>query len=174
MSPDGRVWFATGFVLQMVDATRSSQAALNAPTYIESVIVDRRKFAATENLELAPQPRDLQIDYTSPTFTIPQKVKFRYRLDPYDSDWRDAGTRRQAFYTELPPGKYTFRAIAANSAGVWPETPAKVDFSIAPAYFQTNWFRALCAGLLLAMLWMAYRVRVRHLQRRSSSMSCLR
>ena len=165
-SPDGRVWFANGQVVQMVDPSTLSRQALPAPTYIESVIVDRREFAATGNLGLAPQPRDLQIDYTSPTFTIPQKVKFRYRLDPYDSDWHDAGTRRQAFYTDLPPGNYTFRVIAANSDGVWTETPAKLDFSIAPAYFQTNWFRALCAGLFLAMLWMAYRLRVRHLQRR--------
>ena len=66
----------------------------------------------------------------------------------------------------MPPGNYTFRVIAANSDGVWNETPAKLDFSIAPAYFQTNWFRALCAALFLAMLWMAYRLRVRHLQRR--------
>ena len=165
-SPDGRVWFANGQVVQMVDPSTLSRKAPPAPTYIESVIVDRREFPATGNLGLAPQPRDLQIDYTSPTFTVPQKVKFRYRLDSYDSDWHDAGTRRQAFYTDLPPGSYTFRVIAANSDGVWNETPAKLDFSIAPAYFQTNWFRALCAGLFLAMLWMAYRLRVRHLQRR--------
>ena len=165
-SPDGRVWFPNGQVVQMVDPSRLSRKAPPAPTYIESVIVDRREFAATGNLELGPQPRDLQIDYTSPAFTIPQKVKFRYRLDPFDSDWHDAGTRRQAFYTDLPPGRYTFRVIAANSDGVWNETPAKLDFSIAPAYFQTNWFRALCAALFLAMLWIAYRLRVRHLQRR--------
>ena len=114
VSPDGRVWFATGFVVQMVDPARLSQAALPAPTYIESVIVDRKELAAIDNLELAPHPRDLQIDYTSPTFTIPQKVKFRYRLDGYDHDWHDAGTRRQAFYTDLPPGKYSFRVIACN------------------------------------------------------------
>ena len=165
-SPDGRVWFPNGQVVQMVDPSRLSRKAPPAPTYIESVIVDRREFAATENLGLAPRPRDLQIDYTSPAFTIPQKVKFRYRLDPFDSDWHDAGTRRQAFYTDLPPGNYTFRVIAANSDGVWNETPAKLDFSIAPAYFQTNWFRALCAAIFLAMLWMAYRLRVRDLQRR--------
>ena len=165
-STDGRVWFANGQVVQMVDPSTLSRQALPAPTYIESVIVDRTEFAATGNLGLAPQPRNLQIDYTSPTFTVPQKVKFRYRLDSYDSDWHDAGTRRQAFYTDLPPGNYTFRVIAANSDGVWNETPAKLDFSIAPAYFQTNWFRALCAALFLAMLWMAYRLRVRHLQRR--------
>jgi signal transduction histidine kinase/ligand-binding sensor domain-containing protein len=163
VSPDGRVWFATGFVVQMVDPARVSQAALRASTYIESVIVDRQKFAATEGLKLAPHPRDLQIDYTSPTFTIPQKVKFRYRLDGYDHDWNEAGTRRQAFYTELRPGKYSFRVIASNSDGVWNESGAKLDFSVAPAYYQTNWFRALCASIFLALLWTAYQLRVRQL-----------
>ena len=150
-SPDGRVWFANGQVVQMVDPSTLSRKALPAPTYIESVIVDRREYAARGNLGLAPHPRDLQIDYTSPTFAIPQKVKFRYRLDSYDSDWHDAGTRRQAFYTDLPPGNYTFRVIAANSDGVWNETPATLEFSIAPAYYQTNWFRALVRNAALAL-----------------------
>ena len=165
VSPDGRVWFATGFVVQMVDPARISQKALPAQAYIESVIVDRKELAAIDNLKLAPHPRDLQIDYTSPTFTIPQKVKFRYRLDGYDHDWHDAGTRRQAFYTDLPPGKYSFRVIASNSDGVWNESAAKLDFSIAPAYYQTNWFRALCAMLLLLLAWAGYRLRVRRLHR---------
>ena len=144
--------------------SRLSQKALPAETYIESVIADRKEFEATENLRLPPNPRDLQIDYTSPTFSIPQKVKFRYRLDGYDHDWHDAGTRRQAFYTDLPPGKYSFRVIASNSDGVWNESAAKLDFSIAPAYYQTNWFRALCACIFLALLWAAYQWRVRQLQ----------
>ena len=127
-SPDGRVWFASGFVLQMVDPSRLSQKAPPAETYVESVMVDRKEFAATEGLKLSPHPRDLQIDYTSPTFLIPQRVKFRYRLDGYDHDWHDAGTRRQAFYTDLPPGKYSFRVIASNSDGVWDDTPAKAGF----------------------------------------------
>jgi signal transduction histidine kinase/ligand-binding sensor domain-containing protein len=161
---DGRVWFASGFVLQMVDPSRLSQKALPAVTYIQSLIVDRKEFAATDNLKLSPHPRDLQIDYTSPTFSIPQKVNFRYRLDGYDRDWHDAGTRRQAFYTDLPPGKYSFRVIASNSDGVWNEGAAKLDFSIAPAYYQTNWFRALCAVFFMALLWAAYQWRVRQLQ----------
>ena len=132
-------------------------------TYFESVTVDRKEFQATPNLKIPPNPRDLQIDYTSPTFSIPQKVKFRYRLDNYDRDWRDAGTRRQAFYTALPPGKYSFRVIAANSDGVWNDDAAKLDFSVAPAYYQTNWFRALCATVFLALLWAAYQFRVRQL-----------
>ena len=91
-------------------------------------------------------------------------MRFRYRLDGYDHGWRDAGTRRQAFYTDLPPGKYSFRVIACNSDGVWSDSTSKLDFSVAPAYYQTNWFRALCACILLAMLWAAHQWRVRQLQ----------
>ena len=159
------MWFASGVLVQMVDPSRLSQKALPAATYIESVMVDRKEFAATDNLKLSPHPRDVQIDYTSPTFSIPQKVNFRYRLDGYDRDWHEAGTRRQAFYTDLPPGKYSFRVIACNSDGVWNDNAAKLDFSIAPAYYQTNWFRALCAIVFLVLLWAAYQFRVRHLQR---------
>ena len=163
-SSDGRVWFATGFVVEMVDPSRLSQKALPAQAYIESLVADRKEFKATPNLKIPPNPRDLQIDYTSPTFSIPQKVNFRYRLDGYDRDWHDAGTRRQAFYTDLPPGKYSFRVIACNSDGVWNESAAKLDFSVAPAYYQTTWFRSLCAALVLGLLWAAYQLRIRKLQ----------
>lgn len=163
VSPDGRIWFASGVVVQVVDPSRLSRKALPALTHIESVTVDRKNFAATADLKFAAHPRDLEINYTSPMLAAPQKVKFRYRLDGYDKDWHDAGTRRQAFYTDLPPGKYTFRVIAANSDGVWNESAAKLDFTVVPAYYQANWFRTLCAMLFMALLWAAYQWRVRHL-----------
>ncbi|MBV8051123.1 MAG: ATP-binding protein [Acidobacteriaceae bacterium] len=161
---DGRVWFATGFLVQMIDPSRLSQKALPADTYIQSVIVDHKEFVPTANLKLAPHPRDLQIDYTSPSYLIPQKVKFRYRIEGYDHDWHDAGTRRQAFYTDLPPGKYSFRVVASNSDGVWSESAALQDFTVTPAYYQKNWFRFLCAAIVLALVWTAYQLRVRQLQ----------
>jgi signal transduction histidine kinase/ligand-binding sensor domain-containing protein len=163
-SSDGRVWFAAGFVVEMLDPSRLFQKTLPAQAYIESLVADRKEFEATPNLKLPPNPRDLQIDYTSPTFSIPQKVNFRYRLDPYDRDWHEAGTRRQAFYTDLPPGKYFFRVMACNSDGVWNDSAAKLDFYVAPAYYQTNWFRALCGCIFLALLWTVYQWRVRQLQ----------
>ena len=162
-SPDGRVWFATGVVVQVIDPSRLSPAPPAAETSIESVTVDRKEFPATANLKVAPNPRDLQLDYTSPTFLIPQRVKFRYRLDGYDRVWHEAGMRRQAFYTDLPPGKYSFRVIACNSDGAWNDNAAKLAFSVVPAYYQTNWFRALCAIFFLALLWAAYEWRVRQL-----------
>jgi signal transduction histidine kinase len=169
-SSDGRIWFASGIVVQVIDPSQLSPAPLPAATYIESVTANRKDLTATDNINLPPHLRDLQIDYTSPTFTIPQKVKFRYRLDNYDRDWHDAGTRRQAFYTDLPPGKYSFRVIASNSDGVWNDSAAKLDFSIAPAYYQTNWFRVLCAVMFMALAWAAYQFRVQQLHKQFDMM----
>lgn len=163
-SPTGRVWFTSGVVVQMIDPSVLEKKQPPVPAYIESVIVDRKEFATTGNLALPPHSRDLQIDYTSPTFSIPQRVKFRYRLDNYDRDWHEAGTRRQAFYTDLPPGTYSFRVMAANSDGFWSDSPASLDFSVTPAYYQTNWFRALCAVLFLMLVWAIHRIRVRQLR----------
>ena len=164
-SSDGRAWFAQGNVVQMVDPSRLSQKAPPAMTYIQSLTVDRKEFSATDNLKLPPHPRDVQIDYTSPELLIPQKVKFRYRIDGYDRDWHDAGSRRQAFYTDLPPGNYSFRVIACNSDGVWNNRASTLDFSIAPAYYQTNWFRASVVAAFFLALWGLYRLRLRQVGR---------
>jgi signal transduction histidine kinase len=161
---DGRVWFSSGVAVQMLDPSRMSPPATPAAAVVESVIVDRKEFAARDNLELGPHVRDLQIDYTSPTFSIPQKVNFRYKLDGYDDQWHEAGPRRQAFYTDVPPKKYTFRVMAANSDGVWSEKAAALDFSVRPAYYQTNWFRGLVAVVALALAWLAYQWRIRQLR----------
>jgi signal transduction histidine kinase/ligand-binding sensor domain-containing protein len=165
LSTDGRVWFATGVVVQMVDPARLPRKAPSASAYIESVVVDRKPFAPRDHLSVSPHPRDLQIDYTSPTFAVPQRVNFRYRLDGYDQDWRDAGTRRQAFYTDLPPGTYSFRVIASNGDGVWSDRAAMLNLSVAPAYYQTNAFRTLVALAAVALVWGAYRWRMRRLRR---------
>jgi signal transduction histidine kinase/ligand-binding sensor domain-containing protein len=162
-TPDGRVWFSSGVVVQMVDSSRVLPKAVPAETYVQSVFVDRKEFAAADSLKLGPNPRELQINYTSPSFLIPQRVKFRYRLDGYDREWHDAGTRRQAFYTDLPPGKYSFLVMACNSDGVWNDRAAKLDFSIASAFYQTTWFRLACVAVFMALLWAAYQLRVRQL-----------
>jgi signal transduction histidine kinase/ligand-binding sensor domain-containing protein len=164
-SPDGRLWFVNNVVLQMIDPSRLSGDGPVSPVYIESVVADRKQYKPQEGVQLPPLSRDLQIGYTSPSFLIPQKVKFRYRLDGHDRDWQDAGTRREAFYTELGPGKYRFRVIACNSSGVWNEAGASLDFSVVPAYYQTNWFRLLCGAAFLGLLWGLYQLRLRQLAR---------
>ena len=163
-TPDGRVWFSSGVVVQMIDPAKLAPKVPPAETHIESLVADRKDFQPMQDLRIPPNPRNLQIDYTSPTFLIPQKVNFRYRLDNYDRDWHDAGTRRQAFYTDLPPGKYTFRVMAANSDGLWNESAASLAFSVTPAYYQTIWFRGAMVVFLVGLVWALYQWRIRLLQ----------
>src|SRR3984885_11206350 len=169
-SPDGRLWFVNNVVLQMIDPSRLSGDGGASPVYVENVVAHRKPYKPQEGLQLPPLTRDLQIGYASPSFLIPQKVKFRYKLDGHDRDWQDEGTRREAFYTGLGPGKYRFRVIACNNNGVWNEQGATLDFAIAPAYWQTNWFRALCGVAFLALVYGAYRFRVRQLRRQEKKL----
>jgi PAS domain S-box-containing protein len=164
-SPDGRLWFVNGVVLQMIDPSHLSGGGTVPPVYVEAVVADRKQYKPQEGLRLPPLTRDLQIGYTSPSFLIPQKVRFRYRLDGHDRDWQDAGTRREAFYTDLKPGRYRFRVTACNSDGVWNQTGASLDFVVLPAYYQTNWFRFSCVAAFIALLWALHRWRVYRLAR---------
>jgi PAS domain S-box-containing protein len=100
-------------------------------------------------------------------------VRFRYRLEGHDSEWQDAGTRRQAFYADLRPGKYRFRVIGCNNDGVWNEEGATLAFSVAAAWYQTWWFRGVSLAAFLALLWCIYRLRVRSIQQRSQQLTLI-
>ena len=165
MSADGRLWIATPDGATFIDPRRLPHNALPPPVHIEQIVGDRKPYLTTAGaaLQLPPLVRDLQIDYTATSLVAPEKVRFRYKLEGQDRDWQDAGTRRQAFYNDLNPGTYRFRVIASNNSGVWNEQGATLNFTIAPAYWQTWWFRALCAAALLLLLWTLYRRRVRQL-----------
>jgi PAS domain S-box-containing protein len=113
---------------------------------------------------LPPRTTDLQIGYTALSLSVPEKVRFRYELEGVDKDWQDAGTRREAFYTRLGPGEYHFRVIACNNDGVWNEEGAHLDFNIAPAWYQTTWFRGLYVLAFFTLLWAGYQMRVHQLQ----------
>jgi signal transduction histidine kinase/ligand-binding sensor domain-containing protein len=164
-SPDGRLWFANGSMLQVVDPARLAGNTLAPPVYINAIVADRKIYPGQEGIALPPLTRDLEIDYTALSFAVPQKVLFRYRLGGRDTDWKDAGTRRQAFYTNLGPGHYRFRVIACNEDGVWNNVGATINFIIAPAWFQTYWFFALCAAVVLLIAWALYCIRVRQVSK---------
>ena len=132
--------------------------------HIEDVIADRKTYSPQSRLRFPALTRDLEIDYTALSFVVPQKVHFQYKLEGYDRDWQEAGTRRQAFYTNLPPRSYTFRVKACNNSGVWNESGASLNFFVAPAYYQTNWFRLSCVAIFIALLWALHRWRVHQLK----------
>src|SRR6185503_10145600 len=89
----------------------------------------------------------------------------RYKLEGHDSDWQDVGTRRQAFYNDLPPRNYRFRVMACNNSGVWNEAGTFLDFAVTPAYYQTTWFRVSCVAAFLALLGALYQLRLRQVAR---------
>jgi PAS domain S-box-containing protein len=164
LSPDGRLWFANGTVLQMVDPAHIAGNSVLPPVHIEEVTADRKHYQPVQGLGLPPSMRDLEIDYTALSFVVPQRVHFQYKLDGYDRDWQDAGTRRQVFYTNLPPRTYTFHVKACNNTGLWNEAGASLDFFVAPAYYQMNWFRFFCVAAFLALLWALHRWRVHEIK----------
>jgi PAS domain S-box-containing protein len=147
-----------------------AQNLIPPPVHVEQVIADRKGHSPQGDVRLPARTRDVEIDYTALSFAVPQKVRFRYRLEGRDTDWQEAGTRRQAFYTDLRPGTYRFHVIACNNDGAWNEAGATLDFSIVPAWYQTNWFRVLCVVAFLALLYGAYRVRVRQLRRQEKKL----
>ena len=110
---------------------------------------------------LAPNVRDVEIDYAALSLVAPEKIRFRYKLEGVDQDWQDVDGRRQAFYSNLRPAHYRFRVIACNNSGVWNESGAFLDFSIAPAFYQTAWFLASAVIAFLGLLWMLYEYRLR-------------
>jgi signal transduction histidine kinase len=165
-SADGKLWFVTGEGIQVVDPRHLVVNEIPPPVRIERVTADRKTYDTARELRLPPLVRDLQLEFTALSLAAPEKVRFRYKLEGYDNDWHEAGNRRQAFYTNLPSRSYRFRVIAANNSGVWNEQGDVLEFSIAPAYYQTAWFRALCAASGLGLLWAGYQLRVRQLRHR--------
>ena len=161
---DGKIWFLTGEGIQVVDPLHLAVNKLPPPVHIEQIVADHKIYwqnlpgAAVANVRLPARTHDLQIDYTALSLVAPEKVHFKYKLEGQDRDWREVVNDRQVQYSNLAPGAYRFRVIACNNSGVWNEQGDTLDFSVAPAYYQTNWFRALCACLFLVLLWAAYRV----------------
>lgn len=162
-APDGKLWFANENILQMVDPEHLNSNSVPPPVRVEQIVADRRKYSARESLQLPVRTRDIEIDYTALSLVVPEKVRFRYKLEGHDADWQDPQSRRQVFYTDLPPGDYQFHVIASNNDGVWNEAGAVANFSIPPAFFQTRWFRLGCILAAAGVLWLLYALRLRRL-----------
>lgn len=167
---DGKLWLVTREDIQVVDPPHLALNKFAPPVHIEKVVADGKTYwqnmpeASRSSLHLPARIHDLAIDYTALSLTAPEKVHFKYKLEGQDSDWREVVNDREVQYSNLPPGPYRFRVIACNNSGVWNEQGDSLEFSVAPAYYQTNWFRALCAVLVLALVWAIYQIRVRQLR----------
>jgi signal transduction histidine kinase/ligand-binding sensor domain-containing protein/CheY-like chemotaxis protein len=172
-SRDGRIWLAWTIGLSVVDPRTIAINGLAPAVHIEDVTIDGAVFGPTQRADAQPGRGDLAFRYTGLSFLAPEKVRFRYKLDGYDRDWIDAGDRRAAYYSNIPPGRYTFHVKAANNDGVWNETGDTYPIYLAPHFHQTGWFYALSALTFGLVLSGGYRLRVRTLKAREQQLARL-
>src|SRR6185369_999604 len=163
-SRDGKLWsLIAGEGVGVVDPHHLPDNKIPPPVYLEQVTVDGKSYDMSQGLRLPAGSRDVSFDFTALTFAEPDKVRFRVKLEGQDENWRELVNQRHVQYTNLLPKHYRFRVLACNNSGVWNEQGALLDFSIAPAIYQTNWFRLACVALLVGLLWAGYQLRVRQL-----------
>jgi signal transduction histidine kinase/ligand-binding sensor domain-containing protein len=162
---DGRLWIATQTGTAWLDPADISTSASPPRVAVGALSADQL-YRDPSSLKLPAGTSNIQIDFGVLAFSNPRSARVRYRIAGQDADWVEAGTRRQAFYTNLAPGTYNFRVIAANGDGVWNLEGAAVTFEIPPTFFQSRWFLALCTLLALIPLSLLYRMRLAQLSHR--------
>ena len=163
---NGKLWFATLKGAATVDPAHLATNQVPPLISIERMLVDDAPQIVSDTVTINPGGRRFAIDYTALSFTAPQKVRFKYRLEGFDHSWIEAGPLRTAYYTNLPPGRYTFEVLACNNDGVWSTTPAALSFRLRPYFYQTRWFY-LCLLSGVVLLWYTgYRWRMRQVESR--------
>lgn len=162
---DGHLWFSTTNGLVVIDPDHLHNNSVPPPVQITAVIVNgRRVFSKEKQLILNPLERNVEIRYAGLSFVSPEKVSFQYKLDGFDKSWTDAGSRREAFFTNLPPGSFQFKIRARNADGIWSREDASLAFAVEPRLYQRVLFFPVLisvSGLIVATV---YRARVHRLR----------
>ncbi len=170
--PDGRLWFPTQDGVVVVDPARVRRDPRAPPLVVEQIVAGGRVLRpALDAMTLRPDQRDVQFEYTALTYLEPTNVRFRHRLDPYDARWVDVGNRRTAYYTKVPPGRYTFRVQASDAAGGWHEPGAALAVRVLPRAWETNAFRWAAAAGLGVLLLLAVRLREARLRAQAARLA---
>lgn len=147
---DGKMWFPTQDGVAVFDPSGVVTDSREPPVLIESVLLDRKPVSSTGTVRVPPGESSLEIQYTALSFDKPRQMHFRYQMEGLDAGWTDAGPRRTAYYSHLPPGHYTFRVIAANGDGVWNDAGKAMPVVVLAPFYKTGWF-----GLILLLIAMS-------------------
>ena len=155
----GRIWFPTQHGVVRIEPRRALERQPPPLALVEGVRIGAEDLPATGGtVRLLPHQRSFALDFTAPSFRAPERQRFLFRLLPYDRDWIDAGTRRTAFYTKVPPGTYTFQVLASGPDGGWSERPGTLRLEIVPRFWETRWFLVLCLLAVAAAVMAAARL----------------
>jgi signal transduction histidine kinase/ligand-binding sensor domain-containing protein len=149
---EGRLWFLTNQGPAWIDPAKVASHPLAPPVIVQGVIADGKRYAKDASVHLPKGTASMQVQYMAATLAVPDRVRFRYRLDGVDKDWQDAGNRRDAFYSNLAPGEYRFHVSAANDDGAWSPQDTDIAITIAPWFYQTLWFYALCITAVIGLI----------------------
>lgn len=163
---DGMLWFPTISGIVVIEPEKLRLNTIPPAVAIELLSIDKQYFDIRSGIIAPPGRGEVEIQYTGLSFIAPERVSFRYRLEGFKQEWVEAGARRTAWYTNLPPGDYTFRVIAGNNDGVWSETDATIRFTLRHHFYETWWFYTACALLVGGLGWLVHRQRVRQMQAR--------
>jgi PAS domain S-box-containing protein len=167
---DRKLWIPTLGGVVIVDPAKVKQSEIPPPVILEQMHFDKKEFTANQALQVGPGKGDLEFQYTAINFTAPAKLRFKYMLVGFDNEWVDVGTRRTAYYTNIPPGDYTFRVIACNQDGTWNTAGAELLITIAAHYYQTRWFFMLAAVAVATFVFVTYRLRTVAIRRRQQEL----
>jgi len=170
---DGRLWFPTIAGVVVIDPGRIERNALAPLVSIDRVLIDAVEYCPALKADARPGNGSLEFYFAGLSFVAPEKVTFKYRLEGYDQNWINAGNRHNAFYTNIPPGRYRFRVMACNNDGLWNTDGASFEFRLRPHYYQTIWFYGLAILALAAAGLGLHRVRVGQFKVRARALAGL-
>ena len=162
--PTGRIWFSLSSGLSVVNPSQINDNSAPALPHIEAITADNITADLAALVQIPPSPRRITFEYTGLSLVAPGRIRFRYFLEGFDSSWSRPVAAREAVYTNLGPGPYRFRLVASNSEGLWNGPETAIALNVAPAYYQTYWFRLLCVAGFLALFWGLYQLRVQQLR----------
>ncbi len=162
---DGRLWFSTTAGAVVIDPKNIKANRIPPPVVLEKVLVDEQEIAPNAPLVIGSSVKNVEFRYAGLSFIQPTRMKYKYKLEGYDTHWIEAETRRRAFYTNLPPGDYEFKVIAANSDGVWNEQGAHFKFRATAPFWRKPWFYGLGFLGLGGIGFLLYRWRISNLER---------
>jgi len=160
----GRIWFSLSRGLSVVNPSQVTDNSVPVLPHIETITADNSTANLAPSVQIPPSPRRITFDYTGLSLAAPGRIRFRYFLEGFDSNWSQPVAAREAVYTNLGPGSYRFRLVASNRVGMWNGPETAIDLNVAPVYYQTYWFRLSCLAAFIGLLWALHRWRIHQLR----------
>jgi ligand-binding sensor domain-containing protein/signal transduction histidine kinase len=163
IDPSGVIWISRAGGVVSIDPERVRRTAAATIVHVSQLLVDGNEQNARPSPSFPWDIRRVAIRYEGLNLASPERIRYRFKLDGFDSNWNESGTSREAAYTNLKPGSYLFHVLASNADRTWGGAEATLSFTVVPAYWQMLWFRAACVSAAIILAIAGYRLRIHYL-----------